>query len=63
LRKLIPLSELRIARGKLNKRNPRSFGVDGVNIAAFAANSESQLRKLLNNSQMVVTNSKAQKAF
>ncbi|WP_420237765.1 reverse transcriptase domain-containing protein [Telmatobacter bradus] len=46
MRKLITLSELRIAWAKLNKRNPRSFGVDGISIAAFAANSESQIRKI-----------------
>jgi group II intron reverse transcriptase/maturase len=46
LRKLITLSDLRIAWAKLNKRNPRSTGVDGVSIAAFAASSESQLRKI-----------------
>lgn len=46
LRRLITLSELRLAWSKLNKRNPRSFGIDGVSIAAFAVNSESQLRKI-----------------
>jgi RNA-directed DNA polymerase len=46
LRKLITLSELRSAWDKLNKRNPRSFGVDGVSIAAFKFNIESHLRKI-----------------
>lgn len=46
MRRLITLSELRTAWTKLNRRNPRSFGVDGVSIAAFAASSESQLKKI-----------------
>jgi RNA-directed DNA polymerase len=46
LRKLITHSQLRSAWDKLNKRNPRSFGVDGVNIAAFKFNLESHLRKI-----------------
>jgi RNA-directed DNA polymerase len=47
LHNLISLSELRVAWTKLNKRNPRSYGVDNVTIATFAASSESQLRKIV----------------
>ena len=46
MRKLITLSELRVAWAKLNKRNRLSHGVDGVRIAAFAADSETQLRNI-----------------
>ena len=46
MRKLISLSELQTAWNKLNKRNPRSYGVDGVTIAAFSYNVESQLKKI-----------------
>lgn len=46
MRRLITLSELRNAWDKLNKRNPRSFGVDGMSIAAFRLNVESHLRKI-----------------
>ena len=46
MRRLITLSELRSAWDKLNKRNPHSFGVDGVSIAAFKFNIESHLRKI-----------------
>lgn len=46
MRKLITRSQLRSAWEKLNKRNPRSFGVDGVNIAAFKFHLEFHLRKI-----------------
>lgn len=46
MRKVITLSELRSAWDKLNKRNPRSFGVDGVSIADFSYNLETHLREI-----------------
>jgi len=61
MRKLISLSELQTAWNKLNKRNPRSYGVDGVTIAAFSYNVESQLKKIAQQLAMVVTSSKAQR--
>jgi retron-type reverse transcriptase len=46
MRRIANLSKLRTAWTKLNKRNKRSSGVDGVSIAHFKANAESHLRRI-----------------